>query len=172
MSSHWTSIGDTLKPKRQPTPLEQEAIGEVYELARRFAAGDSLVEEIRAATSPRQRRLAAEFTGADHADFAALMLMLDALTRSEPGVIVTATGVLADEELGNARITRENGRDVVAFPIRTPWRIKPDENGEGGVRGEPIYRSERERGPEYGEFRVSTGEIVTKQREPEWWETE
>ena len=76
------SFRDMAAPKRQPTPNEEEAIKDVYDLAINFKDGLITLDEVRAATSGKQRFLATTFTPPDHAMFKPLMSMLDALIAS------------------------------------------------------------------------------------------
>jgi hypothetical protein len=154
---------DLLQSKRPPTPLERQAIAEVHELALRFVLTTVTLQEVRAAVSGNQRRLATQFTPPNHPEYAALMALLDALIAESQQTVVTKQGTFLVSDLWPMRVDGT----VLHLPVRQPWRVKPDaDRGIDGERGEPIYRSEA--GPTIGGF------SVVHAAEPlpplnEWW---
>lgn len=162
-------------PNREPTPAEAVAIREVHDLAWEFVSlppvsRPAYLAEVRKLTTGRQRFLATAFTSPDDPEFAPLMALLDALIAREP-VRMTKHGVITEDDLREyqVRIEREDGRELLVFPERYPWRVKPDrDRGIAGVRGDPAYRRREDRGPTLSSFRV----IHETPRTPDhpWWE--
>lgn len=150
-------IGDLLRTKRQPTPEEATAIGEVHALVAEWDAGRLPIEEVAKLTTGRQRFLATRFTPPDHPLFRPLMAALDDLIRRgglEP-VHRTAHGLVSESDLRDAaaKVERDGGDELVVFPVRHPWSRRPDRaRGDAGVRGDPVYRPRDQRRPELGEF--------------------
>jgi hypothetical protein len=164
---------EVLKPQRTPSLAEAQAISDVHEFAVRFANGRVELAEVRAGCSGKQRWLATRFTPPNDPCFDPLMLLLDALI-AEEHPFQTKQGFLEPEDLAEppGRIVYENGRTIVQFPIRWPWRVKPDpDKGIEGIRGEPIYRKEEDRGPAYGSF-SRLPPVEMKPWKPDWWEAE
>lgn len=163
-------IGDVMRPDRQPTGKEATAILDVQELAFRWELGQTTISEVRAATSGKQRWLATRFTPPDDPAFVPLMAMLDALVVAQTH-FETKHGPFSTDDLHTygAKVVREDGRELLCFPIRYPWKRRPNpEIGDPGERGEPIYRRKEERGPHLGSF----GDASPHEYEPEWWEDE
>ena len=172
-------LGDIMRPKVAPSPLEDEAIKEVYAMATELDAlpaqsRPAYVVEIRTQTTARQRHLATRHTPPDHPMFAPLMAMLDALIATQPGIVHTSGGIFTVEDVAahHGKIAVEEGRRLLVFPWTWPWRIKPDkETGREGVRGDPLYRTPEQRAPHLYSFRAgSYTDADTTVREPEWWE--
>lgn len=169
------SLRDELKPKREPTPVESEAIEEVRTMAVEHAAGRLPVQEVRRLTNGKQRWLATRFTPPDHPAFRPLMALLDALIATEQGretgqSYPTKHGVVtqADTVAFECKIEREGGKGIIVFPVRYPWKVRPDpERGTEGVRAAAVFRSKDERKPTYTTFRTAPEAQV---REKEWWE--
>jgi len=168
---------DVLTPTTEPTRKQTRAIQEVRDLATEVAAGRLPIDEIRRLCVGPQRYLATRYTPPEHAMFGPLMAMLDALIASandpETGgrQFRTAQGLISEQELrdNGARIERSDGRELIVWPVRSPWFVKPNaDRNEPGIRGEAIYRAASERSPE----RATVGnQPVTRQRaERPWWE--
>jgi hypothetical protein len=167
------STAEVLKPQRTPNLAEAQAISEVHKHALRFVNGRVELDEVRAACNGKQRWLATRFTSPTDPLFGPLMQLLDALI-AEEHPFQTKQGFLEPEDLAEppGRIVHEAGRTIVQFPIRWPWRVRPDpDKGIEGIRGEPIYREEENRGPAYGSF-SRLPPVEMKPLEPEWWEAE
>ena len=179
-----TPIREIIEPRRQLTEAEQRAVQEVHDLAMEFASlpavrRPAFLHEVRKLTSGRQRFVATAHTPPEHPAFRPLMQLLDALIESAPDgpdgqVRLTKQGVVTQRELEEtqARIVREDGRAAICFPVRYPWRIKPDPARRiDGERGDPIFRSPDERGPRHTGFRVFH-QPAKSEREPSapWWE--
>lgn len=163
-----TRLGDLLKPNRAPTPEEARAIRPVHDLAVEFSrlapiSRAAFLHEVRTLTTGYQRFVATRFTPMDSPLFVPLMALLDALIAGQD-VIPTPGGLFEREDLHEASAvqTTENGRRVIKFPVRHPWKRKPNpDTGQEGERGQPIYRHPDQRGPEIGSFRaIRTGEAV------------
>lgn len=168
--SYWQSTASVLTPNRPPTPLERQAIREVHELADRFADGRASLDEIRAATSGKQRNLASRFTPPNDPAFRPLMTMLDALIADEPNVFVTNAGVYGVDDIVDGEGKIDPAHNIIRFPIRRPWRVRPEpDRGVEGIRGEPIYLRAEDRGPKVGSF-SQTAPVEFRSREAEWWE--
>lgn len=175
------SIGDLLRSKRQPTPDESKAIADVHALVSEWSAGKLPVWEIAKLTTGRQRFLATRFTPPEHPMFRPLMAALDELiagTGPEP-VYRTNHGLVSEGDLRDAaaKVERDGGDELVVFPIRWPWRIKPDRSrGEPGVRGDPVYRPKDQRRPEVGEFSAVPRQAtfseddVDERNDTPWWD--
>lgn len=165
-------LGDDLYPKQPPTPKQLQAIEEVRDLAICFADLDpvrrpSFLIEVNKLTNGRQRWLATRYTPPGHEAFAPLMAMLDALIEGE-GIIKTNKGWFTVDDLRavESAQTREDGRDIIKFPIRYPWRVKPDEQtGKAGDRLPAVFRRKEDRGPELSTFRV-----VPRSASKDWWD--
>lgn len=167
------SSANLLKPKRPPTPDERIAIREVHELAAGLQMGIVSLDEIRSATSGKQRWLATRFTEPKDVAFEPLMRMLDALIADE-GRFQTKHGDFEPGDFfdGEAKIIREDGHELVVFPALCPWERKPEpERGIEGVRRPPVYRQPHQRGPVYGSFSVKPPAAM-KPYKPEWWEVD
>jgi len=156
----WTS-------NRPPTPEEQVAIQDVYDLAVGFINDDTSLEEIRAASTGKQRAVAMKFTKhPQHPMKPALRMMIDALVEDQDGIITTEkhlTFTTADLAEYQAILVTKNGRRVLQFPFKHPWEKKPDKDGMGGVRGRPLYRDKDA---------IYNRETQAAPYEPEWWEEE
>jgi hypothetical protein len=166
-------LRDAMYPKTAPTPKQDQAIREVWAMAAEFAllpperrAG--YLVEVRKQTNGRQRWLATRHTPPDNPNFAPLMALLDALIDG-PGAVHTKHGIFMPDDLhaAEAKTTREE----IAFPVRYPWRVKPDD--EKGVKGErlpAIYRSQEERaaGPRLMSFRVVPR--PDDEEKGDWWD--
>lgn len=154
------TITDILKPKQPPTPKQQQAIEEVYAMARELAAlppvsHRAYLAQIREHTTGKQRWLATRHTLPDHPMFGPLMAMLDALI-ADRGTVYTKHGAFTREDLheNHGRIWRENGAEMIQFPIAVDRST-----------GIPVYRSPDERKAKIESFRV-----VHQDNEREWWE--
>lgn len=165
-------LRDAMYPKKAPTPKQDEAIREVWALAAEYgalppAARLGFLESVVAITSGRQRWLATRYTPPDNPHYGPLMALLDALI-AYGGVIQTRHGAWTQEDLrdAEAKVTREE----VAFPVRYPWRTKPDpDRGAPGSRDPAVFRSaqERQAGPQVDSFRVVPRQEVA---EKEWFD--
>lgn len=158
-------------PKRPPTPSEAEAIAMVHEIAASFDRGDCTTADVRRATKGKQRWLATRFTAKDDPRFPALMRLLDALIAEDQGIVHTDQGPFPLDDLiaARMRVTFEDGREVISFPIRQPWVHKPDDTDPVGIPGEPVYRRKEERCAEQHGFSV-TPPAAAQSHEAEWWE--
>lgn len=174
-----TRLGDAMRPRKAPTPLEDQAIKEVWSMAKELATlpqqrRNAYLYEIRKQTSGRQRWLATQHTPPEHEMFRPLMAMLDALIASEPGAIPTKHGTFLPDDMAahHGKLVVEEGRRMLVFPWTWPWRKKPNkETGAPGERGDPLYRRPEERGPVLLSFRaVSRDDAATTAPEPEWWQ--
>lgn len=170
-----TSLSAAMRPKRSPTPEEDAVIHEVRDIATEWDAGRLPLPEVRALCSGHMRWLTTRFTPPDHAAFAPLMRLLDALIADEQtaegDLIVTKHGTFTRKALidAEARITREDGKEMVIFPIAYPWRIRPDEErGIEGVRAPAVYRAKHERGPDYTSFRTTPTSRPKKNQDRSW----
>lgn len=168
-------IQDNMYPKSILTPKMREAIDEVYEIAAAYCALDHLrripfLGEIRKLTTGRQRWLATRHTPPDHASFAPLMTMLDALI-ADQGLVKTAGGLFSRDELAAAEVKfeRDEGGELIVFPVLYPWRSKPDPESHGtGIRGDAIYRHKDDRHPHRGTFSQSGPRETTDQSKDFW----
>lgn len=162
------------------TPEHVEAIAEVHALAMECAALEphkryAFVAGI-AQMSGWQRCWVTRHTDPDHPAFRPLMAMLDLLIErslNAEGMIETRHGIFSKQDRldHEAKIERNDGKEIIIWPVRYPWRSKPDpDRGTSGIRGEAIYRSVEQRCPTVGSFRAGAQNVEVKQREPEWWE--
>lgn len=166
------SLADEMYPKTSPTPKMQQAITDVHDLAICFVelapmSRPSFLVEIRKLTNGRQRWLATRHTPPNHPAFAPMMAMLDALI-SDEGQIKTNKGWFSTEDLRDVEAAhgKEDGRDIIKFPIRHPWKVKPDEaTGKSGERLPAMFRRREERGPDRGTFQVTP-----RRESKDWWD--
>lgn len=170
-----TSLAEAMRPKRVPTPNEEQAIADVRDMAVEWDAGRLPLSSVRRQSSGRQRWLATRFTPPDHPAFRPMMRMFDALIRSdetEGRVMVTRHGLITEAMAAESETTIEHhdGQQVIVFPVRYPWKVKPDpDRGVAGVRADAIYRPASERKPVYGTFGAGLRQ-KPDEREKEWWE--
>jgi hypothetical protein len=140
--------------RRQPSPDQQDVITDVHDLAIEYASlpepsRPAFLAEVKRLTNARQRFLATCFTPPDHPAFRPLMMLLDALIDSH-GVRMTKHGAILDQDLVAyaGRIVRENGRELIQFPVSVPWRSAPDRAiARPGIPGDPVYRDPSQRKP-------------------------
>lgn len=161
-------LGDLLRPKRAPTSEEAATIADVHEFVAEWAAGRLPTQEVAKLSTGRQRWLATRFTPPDHPLFRPLMALLDELipllaataptdSPTRGPVYATGHGPIHGHELRDlgARIERQDGDELLVFPVRYPWLVKPNaDRGVEGVRGDPVYRPRGQRGPTTSEFGV------------------
>jgi len=167
-------LGDEMYAQKEPTPKQREAIDHVLKMARELATlpiqrRSFYLSEIRTHTNGRQRWLATRHTPPDHEAFDSLMGMLDALI-ADQDTVQTKHGCFTEEDirLAEASIVREDGKSMVMFPIRYPWKRKPDpDKGDAGERLSAVYRASGERGPRKDSFRVVPR---PEQHETDWWD--
>lgn len=167
-------LGDEMYGGKDPTPKQREAIEQVRKMANELATlpvqrRSFYLSEIRTHTSGRQRWLATRHTPPGHEAFGPLMAMLDALI-ADQDTIQTKHGCFTEEDirLAEAAIVREDGKSMVLFPIRYPWKRKPDpDKGDAGERLDAIYRTPGERGPKKESFRVVPR---PERNEADWWD--
>jgi len=144
-------LGDAMKPNRTPTSTENEAIERVRELVLAFDVGSLPAEEVRRLCTGPERWLTIRFTPPDHVAFQPMMRLADALIDAN-GMMRTRHGCFSRDDIAavEAKIERKDGQELIVFPVRHPWLVKPDrEKGIPGVRAPAIYRAASERGPMY-----------------------
>ena len=144
-------LGNAIRPSRDPTSAEATEIVHVRELAVEFDARRLPIEEVQRLCSGPARWLATRFTPPDHPTFGPLMRMLDALIYLA-GISDTRQGSFTRKDLADveAKIVYEDGQALIVFPVRYPWRIKPNrQEGKVGIRDEAIFRPASARGPAY-----------------------
>lgn len=167
-------LGDEMYGQKQPTPKQQEAINQVWAMARELAtlpekSRPFYLSEIRTHTNGRQRWLATRHTPPDHEAFGPLMAMLDALI-ADQGTVRTKHGCFTEEDirLAEAAIVREDDKSMILFPIRYPWKRKPDpDKNDDGERLPAIHRTPGERGPRKDSFRLVPR---PETNEGDWWD--
>lgn len=143
----WVRAGLPGGSRRAPSAKEAESIDLVHDLCRNWRDGMPLTE-VRRFSTGRERWTATRFTPPAHALFRPLHEMLDALIRTDatdPAGMQYQTRYGTFNELDfravRARLTRgDDGRIRVVFPIRYPWRRKPEpEHGDPGDTAAPVY---------------------------------
>ena len=147
-----------------PSTRTLEAVEEVLAMSAEHAALDVVKArmfrfEVRTLTSGKQRWAATRHADPDDPRRADLLALLDALVDDQDGY-QTGHGFLTRTVLAEAegRVEREDGRTCIRFPFVHPWRVRPDDNGFGGDRDEPIYRD------------VPVDDSEDDAPPPEWWE--
>lgn len=170
-------LGDVLATKRLATANELAAIGEVHDLATEYsrlspADRPAFLSEVRRLANGRQCWLATRFTPPGHDMFRPLMALLDGLIAAQ-GIIQTRQGAIDPEAFiaAEGRIELDEGHELLVFPVRYPWRRKPDEKtGEGGDRMPAAFRPRSERHPVVGSFGVGVRQAEPTDRPRDWWE--
>lgn len=103
--------------------------------------------EVRQRTTGAERCIAYRLTDPKSAMWGPMTRLFEQLVATDPTSqyghhYATSQGVFSEAELSaaEARYTKlDDGRLRILFPIRHPWRTKPDDKGEGGERGVPVY---------------------------------
>lgn len=133
----------------------QARIDEILTMAAEWDAGRLPLAEVRRLCTGAERFLAVRF--GPRPTPPALLRLLDALVAGE-GVHITPHGVVTEDELreGEGAVIREDGRVGLAWPIRRPWRVKPDPaRGIEGERAPAVFRRREDRGPAVRSFTVA-----------------
>ena len=124
------------------TPEEAEIVERVVGLAYQLFQGEIGLADVRGGSTGYERNVAIRKTPPESKDFPILMTMFDALVAAQTTFNSTAHGQFTLEEIIEAK-GRVCADGHVGFPIRQPWRVKPDkETGDPGVRGNPVYKTD------------------------------
>lgn len=170
LSPTWQAASDVLVSNREATHDESATIVHIRELAMAYANDELDLNEIRRLSSGRERWTATRFTSPAHQTFAPLMTMLDDLIATDPTdpngwLYQTPFGVFTRRDLedAGAEITKQPGNRLrIRFPIRWPWRRKPNaDQGDQGERDDPYYARDAEERREIANRRTPTGPVRT-----------
>jgi hypothetical protein len=144
---------ESLTRGKPPTPEEQEAIAEVWAVAREWNARGGSLADVRRATSGYQRFLASVYTPPDDPMFRPLMNLLDALIAAQ-GAVPTKHGLVDPALLSETQGTLNRATGDIRFPVNY-------DNGRG------VFRPQDKRGPTVRPF---SDKIETPtEHEREWW---
>ena len=162
-------------------PAELEAVIEhVLAVALDWHENKLPLSEAAKLTTERTRFLAVGLTSQTHPAWPSLMALLDALNAQAGGASTTRHGDFTAAELREAEVKfeyeTEHHRELIVFPIRYPWSVKPDpDRAESGVRAPAAYRPAEQRfrpvlkGPAYGRDYRGDRATTTTPGVP-WWD--